>query len=103
MKLMKHFISRLLFIAILVSTCLATVNPVLAEDYQPVDKTIVDLEFNNDLKQPIRLKGAESFQLKWLENASVPTSMVADASGNLYYSDADYICFKLGRKRALDL
>jgi outer membrane protein assembly factor BamB len=91
MKLMKHFISRLLFIAILVSTCLATVNPALAKDVQPVDKTIVDLDFKNDLKQSIRLKGADNFQLKWLENASVPTSLVADASGNLYYSDADYI------------
>jgi outer membrane protein assembly factor BamB len=88
MKLIKHCISLLLFMAILVSTCLATVNPALAKDDRLVDKTIVDLDFNNDLKQPIRLKGADSFQLNWLENAIVPISMVADAYGNLYYSDA---------------
>lgn len=87
MKMAIRSAARMLGIIALVFCLFSGTSSALAEDNASAARTVQALEIKNDRKEPIRLKGAEIFQMKWQLGAVVPTSLVADAKGNLYVSD----------------
>ncbi|TMV47549.1 hypothetical protein FE783_21360 [Paenibacillus mesophilus] len=49
------------------------------------------LPFYNDAREPVKLRGSESFDLKIFQGAPLPWNMVRDAEGTIYFTNTEGI------------